>query len=475
MASTSTNMSADLDSNNGANPATQDVDNNQQFLSIPHYDILKEIIGAEVFDIDIDRSNAAAINGKVAHLLQVVRHLIEITVIVHVDGAPHERLVLADVAPSPSERSPNLDSSQSRQYQNGDVLWKFQPVPHSVEKQFQKISYKYTFCVFVIRYTVLWICFAKRRVRIQIVALMVFNFTLLPASSTASKERLEDHSFDGIATNVKLLLKLIQEQNEACTKDNDDRKMQRVAGMMTIIDDVKTRIQKSQTVKRRAELRRCNTDLRPNVPRDKRPPEPVIDEKERLRRQLSASLAARKSLEIMCSGLGKEKEIIASELARKVQELTGMEEHINDLRAQNEMLLAKVQACAAEHKEKRCAGGGVEIHGNAALQERNKALSEQLLKSLDGCRSLKRKIKDAQKENNGMHSTMEEMGVEVQGGLERICALKQKIATSNEQAADIEEEISALEHLFESFSMKILKHGSKKGESAKNNTEIDTT
>ncbi|KAM1123224.1 hypothetical protein ACFX19_004733 [Malus domestica] len=299
--------------------------------------------------------------------------------------------------------------------------------------------------------------------------------TELPASSTASKERPEDHSFDGIATNVKLLLKLIQEQNEACTKDNDDRKMQRVAGMMTIIDDVKTRIQKSQTVKRRAELRRCNTDLRPNVPRDKRPPEPVIDEKERLRRQLSASLAARKSLEIMCSGLGKENEIIASELARKVHELTGMEEHINDLRVQNEMLLAKVQAFAAEHKEKRCAGGGVEIHGNAALQERNKALSEQLLKSLDGCRSLKRKIKDAQKENNGMHSTMEEMGVEVQEGLEQIRALKQKIATSNEQAADIEEEISALEHLFESFSMKISKHGSKKGESAKHNTEIDTT
>lgn len=91
--------------------------------------MLKESIGAEVFDIDIDQSTAAAINGKVAHLLQVVRHLIEITVIVHVDGAPHERLVLADVAPSPSERSPNLDSSQSRQYQNGDVLWKFQPVP----------------------------------------------------------------------------------------------------------------------------------------------------------------------------------------------------------------------------------------------------------------------------------------------------------------------------------------------------------
>lgn len=94
--------------------------------------MLKEIIGAEVFDIDIDQSTAAAINGEAAHLLQAVRHLIEITVIVHVDGAPHERLVLADVAPShthPLNALQNLDSSQWRQYQNGDVLWKFQPVP----------------------------------------------------------------------------------------------------------------------------------------------------------------------------------------------------------------------------------------------------------------------------------------------------------------------------------------------------------
>lgn len=296
----------------------------------------------------------------------------------------------------------------------------------------------------------------------------------LPASSTTPKERPEDHSFDGIATNVKLLLKLIHDHNEACTKENDDRKTQRVAGMITIIDDVKTRIQKSQSIGRRAELRRCNTDLRPNVPRDKRSTEPIIDEKERLRKQLSASLAARKSLEIMCSSLGKEKEIIASELARKVQEFSGMEEHINDLRAQNEKLLAKVQACAAEHKEKRC--GGVEIQGNVALQERNKALSEQLLKSLDGCRSLKRKIKDTQKENNGMHSAMEEMGVEVQEGLDRIRALKEKITTSDdEQATDVEEEISALERLFECFSTRVSKHDPKKGEFAKHNTEIDAT
>ncbi|EXB51995.1 hypothetical protein L484_019773 [Morus notabilis] len=119
-------------------------------------------------------------------------------------------------------------------------------------------------------------------------------------------ERPGDHSLEGIATNVKLLLKIIQDHNEACTRDVvDERKAQRVAGMMSIIENIKTRIQESQTVGRRAELRRCNTDLRANAPRDKKAHEPITDENEKLRRQLSASLAARKSLEIMCTSLGK--------------------------------------------------------------------------------------------------------------------------------------------------------------------------
>nr|XP_004294034.2 PREDICTED: uncharacterized protein LOC101298871 [Fragaria vesca subsp. vesca] len=296
--------------------------------------------------------------------------------------------------------------------------------------------------------------------------------SVLPPSSSTSHIEVppEDHSLEGIAANVKLLLKLIQDQNEA--KDNDARKTQRVAGMISIIDDVKSRIQKSQKVGRKAELRRCNTDLRPNAPpKDKRSHEPVTDEKEKLRRSLSASLAARKSLEIMCTSLGKEKEIIAKELARKVQEFQGMEEHINDLRAQNEKLLAKVKACASEHKENKCGGGEVNAtHGNAALQERNKELSEQLLKSLDGCRSLKRKIKVAQKENDAMHLAMGEIGMDVQDGLDRIHCLKEGIAAGN---ADIEEEFSALEHLFESCYMKISEHEQKKFE--KNKAEVNAT
>ncbi|XP_057949337.1 uncharacterized protein LOC131144620 [Malania oleifera] len=292
----------------------------------------------------------------------------------------------------------------------------------------------------------------------------------------AAKDRPDDSSLEGIAANVKLLLKLIQDHNEACNKDIDDRKVQRAAGMMTILDDVKTRIQKSLSSgkKREAELRRCNTDLRPrDVPRDKKSAETVTDEKQKLRKELNASLAARKSLEIMCSSLGKEKEIMATELAKKVHELNEMEELISDIKAQNETLLAKVKACAAEHRDRKNMGG--ETQGNAALQERNKALSEQLLKSLDGYRSLKRKFKEAQEENAGIRAEVEEMGVDVAAGLDQIHSFHHRITAGNKRALDIEEEISALEHMFEGFNRKISKHGQKKSECVKPKAEISTS
>ncbi|KAA8514871.1 hypothetical protein F0562_018050 [Nyssa sinensis] len=301
---------------------------------------------------------------------------------------------------------------------------------------------------------------------------------LLPSSTAIEKH--DASTLEGVAANVKLLLKLIQDHNEACSKEkNDSRRMLRVAGMMTILDNVRTRIQKCQSFGlkiREAELRRCNTDPRPShVPRDKRPNELVTDEKEKLRREINASLAARKTLEIMCSSLGKEKEIMAAELARKVQELSGMEELISDLKAQNETLLEKAQECAAEHKEKK--GGGGEAQANAALQERNKVLSEQVLKSLDSYRSVKRKLKEAQEENAAMHKTMEDMRVEVGASLERIHGFKQGMGTGSEQGIDIEEEISQLEHVFECFEMKvpIPKRGQKKGECVKPKGEISAS
>ncbi|KAA8519425.1 hypothetical protein F0562_013700 [Nyssa sinensis] len=285
---------------------------------------------------------------------------------------------------------------------------------------------------------------------------------LIPSSTTT--ERHDASTLEGVAAHVKLLLKLIQDHNEACVKEkNDSRRMLRVAGMMTILDNVRTRIQKCQSfgLKREAELRRCNTDPRPtHVPKDKRLAEPTTDEKERLRKELNASLTARKSLEIMCSSLGKEKEIMATELARKVQELSGMDELINDIKLQNETLLEKVQECAAEHRAKKCGAG--EAQANAAFQERNKVLSEKLLRSLDRYRSAKRKLKEAQEENAVMRATMEEMRVEVGGSLKRIRGFKQGMATRGEQQIDIQEKISELEHVFECFELKVSKHGHKK-------------
>lgn len=295
---------------------------------------------------------------------------------------------------------------------------------------------------------------------------------LVPSSMDNNQH--DDSSLEGVAATVKLLLKLIQDHKEACAKEqNSSQRMLRVAGMMTILENIRTRIQNCQSFgkKKEAELRRCNTDFRPShVPRDKRPTEP-IDEKEKLRRELTGSLAARKSLEVMCSSLGKEREIMTAELARKVHECNEMEELVNDLRAQNKTLLVKVQEYAAEHKEKKPSSGG-DVQANAALQERNNELSEKLLRSLDGYRSAKRRLREAQEENTTMRATMEEMGIEVGDSLERIRGFKQRMAIGSEQPVDIEEEISELEHMFESFEMKVLKHGQKKGDCVKPKGEI---
>ncbi|KAJ8758563.1 hypothetical protein K2173_000284 [Erythroxylum novogranatense] len=308
-----------------------------------------------------------------------------------------------------------------------------------------------------------------------------FSSPQLAPSSASQYESSSsgDYSLEGVATNVKLLLKIIHDHNEASSRYNDDRRPQRIAGMMTILDDVKSRIEKSQSGKRKmAELRRCNTELRPSrgitpAP-EKKPQEPSADESDKLRKMLSASMAARKSLEVMCSSLGKEKEIMACELAKKVHELNEMEEHVNDLKAQNANLLAKLQSCAAaaEQKEKKASGSG-EAQGNAALQERNKALSEQLLRSLDSYRSLKRKYRDATEKNMEIRSTMEEIEVGVAAGLERIRCFRQRLASSNDQQVDIEDDISVLEKLFERSNLMISTQKEKSGEFANSRADID--
>lgn len=100
-------------------------------LKLPISDMVEELIGAEVFDIDIDQMTRATINGVAAHLLQIEVVISEKTVISHVDGAPHQR-VLADFAPRHAHllsSRQDFDGSEPRQYRGGNVLRQFQPVP----------------------------------------------------------------------------------------------------------------------------------------------------------------------------------------------------------------------------------------------------------------------------------------------------------------------------------------------------------
>lgn len=270
---------------------------------------------------------------------------------------------------------------------------------------------------------------------------------------------------EGISTNVKLLLKLVQDHNEATSKHRDEWKAQRVNTMMTILDDLKTRIQKAQqqSSSGKKELRRCNTDLKPRQDSNKnavKPPLNDLDDIQKVRRELSASMSARKSLQMMCSSLGKEKEIMAMELSRKAHELIEMEELVSDLRAQNEKLLKKVQNCAAEHNKEKKRDGDGQGDNNRSLQGRNKELSEQLLKSIDGYRSLKRRYKDVQEENGSMREVLRDSAEEVNVGTQRLTELQEKITRSDE--VNLENEISDLEKLFQGLELKISNHSQKK-------------
>ncbi|XP_057797747.1 uncharacterized protein LOC131013635 [Salvia miltiorrhiza] len=313
--------------------------------------------------------------------------------------------------------------------------------------------------------------------------------------STGKDQRYDDLALQGVAANVKLLLKLIQDHQLACDHDKSDhRRMLRVATMMTILDNAKDRIQKCQSFglkKPDSELRRCNTDLRRNpVPPGKKPSggagavavvieeEEVDEEKERLRRELSSSIAAQRNLRAMCSSLGKEKKFMEAELSKKVHELSEMEELLNNLKAQNETLRQKVQECLSDHKERKAGGGGGEMSVALVLQERNKALSEQLMRSLDGYRSMKRKLKVAQEENTMLHSTVDEVGAKVVGSLERVKSLKQRVTTTTSPSGgeiplDLQEEIEGLEGMFECFQMLVEKHEKRRGDCAQPNGEIN--
>ncbi|KAL4205270.1 hypothetical protein AMTRI_Chr01g136480 [Amborella trichopoda] len=237
----------------------------------------------------------------------------------------------------------------------------------------------------------------------------------------------ERATMEGMMIAAKHLTKSIEEIN-----GNDTDKRDLLANLTTLVENFKSTLTATSPDRQgrppahhdpaSSELRRCFTDphAKPDEP-TARPRGPVHEEIQRLRKELSASMAARKSLERMFSSLGKEKEIISAELARKVQEIGGMEEHLNDLKAQNEKLLAKVQTCANEHKERRGRGGGSN-EKVASLQDRNQKLSDQLLKSLESYRTLKRRVKEVQEENARLSSQIASQGIAVSGKEEAICS-----------------------------------------------------
>lgn len=271
------------------------------------------------------------------------------------------------------------------------------------------------------------------------------------------EQQQDDSSLEGVTAPIKLLLKLIQDHKDACGKGkNDSRRMLRVATMMTILETVGARIQNCQSFgnkNSKTSLRRCNTDLRLNQPpKDKKfGIEAAVDEKEKLRRELSACTAARKRLEMICSSLGKEKEIMAMELSRKAQELSGMEELVNDLKAQNEKLVRKVQECV-----------GGESQGYIALQQQNKSLNELLVRSHNGNQLMKQKLVEAEEENMKVCGIIDEMKEKIESSLSRVKRFKDR-AMSEESSllVDAREDVEALENMFEYFQTMIEKHDKK--------------
>ncbi|MQM21906.1 hypothetical protein Taro_054953, partial [Colocasia esculenta] len=257
---------------------------------------------------------------------------------------------------------------------------------------------------------------------------------------TSITRHVDDSSIlEGATAKVRLLLKLVQDYEDAARNGGGGASARRpphsIAGILCVLDDVKSGLERSHasTRRREAELCRCNTDLRrgsvtgvcpsgvlygSREHQHRRPPEVAVEENQRLRKQVSASLAAQKSLEKMFSSLGKEKEIMAAELQRKAHKLRDLEEHLDDLKAQNEMLMHKLQLCAEEHRVGKAGGGSEEAAEAAACSER--MLSEQLLRELEGCRSLKRRLIEVQEEKVGLQARMADMAGQVAVRLDRI-------------------------------------------------------
>ncbi|CAN6486754.1 unnamed protein product [Victoria cruziana] len=247
---------------------------------------------------------------------------------------------------------------------------------------------------------------------------------LLPVSPRVQPQ--EDDALEAIAASAKAFLRQVEKFTFSGERNaNDKWSSSRVASIISVMDDIKARFE-ARTA-----------------------PSPKGDENQKARKDLTASPAARKSLERMFSSLGKEKEIMAGELARKARELDEMEEHVADLKAQNEKLLARVQALTSSDRRTTASppstaeGGGT--GRTAALQERNKVLSDQLLKSIESYRSMKRKYKEAQEANAALQASISGYD-EIRSCIARIRASRSADGCSAD-SPDLENILKAIEHI----------------------------
>ena len=100
---------------------------------VPISDVLEQIVSTKVLNIDINQTTLTSINSMATHNLQIIRHIMKVTQIVHVNGFPHggvHRNAPPRSAHILSARD-NLYCAQFEKNGSGDVTRKVKPIPLS--------------------------------------------------------------------------------------------------------------------------------------------------------------------------------------------------------------------------------------------------------------------------------------------------------------------------------------------------------
>lgn len=278
--------------------------------------------------------------------------------------------------------------------------------------------------------------------------------------------------FAGVVTQLKLLLKIIEDHKEAIRNNrNDGRKRLRVATMLTILENIRLGIQRCQFKTKTTE-----TDLGPSSSSNSDGEQHQRrytgeDEIEMLRKKLQAMSEVRKNLELSCANLADDKKRIAIELAKTTHLIKETEERINDLKPHNKILAIKVKKCQCEHKNKRryCYRGFrsaasllKEKQEKAILLENNETLEQNLEIAVINCQSIEIKEKQIQHTNSRIREEMKTITEKVNAGLNIFNQFKENMASRpGDTPAYIAKEIARLEHIFELFQNMVLNYKKK--------------